>query len=83
MEHSDDELHNPDEVEEQEQVIDENEETDNDYVLARDRLKRVTTTPQRLVYVDLIAFALISASEVLDEEPRDYKEVVRSRNKSE
>lgn len=31
----------------------------------------------------LIIFFLTSASGVLDEEPRDYKEVSRSRNKSE
>src|ERR1043165_6788236 len=40
-------------------------------------------SPQRFGYVDLIAYALISTSEVLDEEPRDHKKVMRSRNKIE
>lgn len=73
VEHSDDELYNPNEVEEETQVANEYEVTDNDYLLARDRLKRVINPPQRLDYVDLIAFVLISASEILDEEPKDYK----------
>lgn len=78
VEHSDAELHNLDEVEEETQVIDEDEETNNDYLLEIDRSRRVIKPPQRLGYADLIAFALISASEVLDEEPRNYKEVVMS-----
>lgn len=55
----------------------------NDYLLARDRSRRVIKLPQRLSYAYLIAFTLISASEVLNEEPRDYKEFVRSLNKTE
>jgi hypothetical protein len=51
--------------------------------LARDRPRRVIKSPQRLGYVDLIAYALISASEVIDEEPRDYMEVMRTENKIE
>ena len=43
--------------------------------------RRVIKPPQRLGYANLITYALISASKVLDEEPRDYKEVMRSRNK--
>ena len=83
VEHIDAELHNPYEVEEEGHVADEDEETDNDYLLARYRSRRVIKPPQRLGYANLIAFALISTSEVLNEEPRDYKEVVRSRNKIE
>ena len=83
VEHSDAELHDPDEVEEEAEASVEYEETDNDYLLARDRSKRVIKPPQRLSYVDLITYALISTSEVLDEEPRDYKEVMRSQNKTE
>ena len=37
MGHNDVELHNSDEVEEEAQVADENEETDNDYLMERDR----------------------------------------------
>lgn len=51
--------------------------------MVRDRFERVIRPTQRLGYVDLIAYVLISASEVLEEEPRDYKEVMRSRNKTE
>lgn len=78
MEHSDAEMHNLYEVEEEAHVIDEDEKTDNDYLLERDRSRRVIKSHQRLNYADLISFSLISASEVLDEEPRDYKETVRS-----
>ena len=51
--------------------------------MARDRLRRVIKPPQRLGYANLIAYALISASEVLDEEPIDYKEVTKSQNNTE
>lgn len=78
VEHSDVELHNLDKVEEEAQVINEDKETDNDYLLARDISKRVIKPPQRLGYADLMAFALISTSEVLDAEPKEYKEVIRS-----
>ena len=83
VEHNDAELHNPEEVGEEARVVDEDEETNNDYVLERDRSRRGIKPPQRLGYAYLITYALISASEVLDEEPRDYKEVMRSRNKTE
>src|ERR1051325_11967287 len=71
VEHVDAELHIPDKVEEAEDA-DEVEETTDDYLLARDRTQRVIKPPQRFGYADLIAYALISASEVLDEEPRDH-----------
>lgn len=83
MEHSYVELRNPNEIEEEEQVADEDEETDNYYPLGRYRSIRVIKPPQRLSYINLIVFSLIFGSEVLDEEPRDYKEVMRSRNKIE
>ncbi|XP_050897048.1 uncharacterized protein LOC127103850 [Lathyrus oleraceus] len=59
------------------------EETIDEYLLARDRPRRIIKPPQRLGYADLITYALIFVSEVLDEEPIDYKEVMRSRNKTE
>src|SRR3954471_23054695 len=83
VEHVDAELHIPDEVEEEAEDAEEVEETDDGYLLSRDRSRRVIKPPQRLGYADLIAYALISASEVLDDEPRDYKEVMRSQNKTE
>lgn len=46
-------------------------------MMVRDMSIRVIKPPQTHGYADLIAFALISTNEVLDEEPRDYKEVVR------
>ena len=73
----------PDEVQEAVEDAEEVEETIDDYLLARDRSRRVIKPPQRLGYADLIAYALISTSEVPDEEPRDYKKVMRSRNKTE
>lgn len=81
VEHSDVELHNPYEVEEAE-VTDKVEETDNDYMLERDGSIRVIKPSQRLGYTDLITYALISGSEVLYEEPIDYKEVMKSQNKN-
>lgn len=51
--------------------------------MSRDRSRRIIKPPQRLGYADLIAYALISASEVLDDEPIDYKEAIKSRNKTE
>ncbi|XP_050888643.1 uncharacterized protein LOC127093784 [Lathyrus oleraceus] len=83
VEHVDAELRIPYQVKEEAQDAEDTEETIDDYLLTRDRLRRVIRPPQRLGYADLIAYALISASDVLDEEPRDYKEVMRSRNKTE
>ncbi|CAL5191740.1 unnamed protein product [Lathyrus oleraceus] len=86
VKHVDVELRILDQVEEEAQDAEdteEDEETVDDYMLARDRPRRVVKPPQRLGYADLIAYALISASEVLDEEPINYKEVMRSRNKTE
>lgn len=72
VEHSHAELHDPYKVEEEEKDSSEIEETIDDYLLARDMSRRVIKTPQRLDYADLIAFALIFATEVLEEEHRDY-----------
>lgn len=75
-------MHNTDDIEEETQVANEDVEIDNDYLLARYRLRRIIKPPQRLGYADLIAYALISTSKVLDEEPRDYKDVMRIRDKT-
>src|SRR3954465_5682219 len=82
VEHVDAELHIPDEVEEEAEDA-EVEETDDDYLLSRDRSRRVIKAPRSGGYADLTAYALVAASEVLAYEPRDYKEVMRSRNKTE
>ena len=83
MEHIVVELHIPNEVREEVEDDEEVEEIVENYILARYGTRRVIKPPQRLGYADLIAYALISASEVLDEEPRDHKEVMRSQNKTE
>lgn len=82
VKHCDAELHDLYEVEEEEPDVVEIEEIVDDYLLTRDRSRRFIKPPQRLSYADLISFALISASEVLEEEPRDYKEAMRIRNKT-
>ncbi|XP_050895360.1 uncharacterized protein LOC127101977 [Lathyrus oleraceus] len=80
---SDVEVKNPYEVKEEAQGANNNEETDINYMLARDRPRKVIKSPQRLGYVYLIAHALISTNKVLDEETRDYKEFMRSQDKTE
>ena len=81
VEHVDAELRILDEVEEEAEDTQEVEETVDDYLLARDRSRRVIKPPQRLGYADPITYALISVSKVLDEEPKDHKKVIRSQNK--
>ena len=83
MEHVNAELRIPNKVEEEVEDAEEVVETVNDYLLERDRTRRVIKPPHRLGYADLIAYAIISVSEVLEEEPRDHKDVMRSINKTE
>lgn len=54
MEISDVELHDPNEVEKDAQVDDKGEKTENDYLLARGKSRRVIKPPQKLGYADLI-----------------------------
>lgn len=79
------EVHNENQYEvlKEAQDAEENEETVDDYLLAEDKLRRVIQPPQRFGYAYLIIVALISASEILDEEPRDWKEAMSSPNKKE
>ena len=69
VEHVDIELHNPYEVMEEAKVDVENEETDNDYLMAREVSRRVIKPPQRIGYAYLIAFTLISAMRYLMKNP--------------
>lgn len=62
VEHLNAELHNVDEVEKEVQDAEEIEKTINDYLLARDRSRRVIKPLHRLGYEDFIAFSLIYAS---------------------
>lgn len=55
-------------------------ELDN-YQLASDRVRIETKVPKRYGYADLIAFAFISASKVLEEEPKSYEEAHASKEK--
>ena len=50
-------------------------------MLARDRTTRTIYPHQRLGYADLIAFALVSAIEVHDEEPRNFKYAMRNKER--
>ena len=50
-------------------------------MLARDRIRREIKQPKRYGYVDLIAFAVVAASEVLEEDPKTVKVVLASKEK--
>ena len=50
-------------------------------MLARDRTGREIKQPKRYEYADLIAFALVAASEVLEEDPKTVKAVLASKEK--
>ena len=56
-------------------------DTHGDYNIARDRPRREIIPPARYGDYDLAAFALIAAIEVSQDEPRDYQEAIRSRDK--
>jgi len=49
------------------------------YMLAQDRTRREIKQPERYGYADLIAFALVAASEVLEEDPKTLKVVLASK----
>lgn len=53
-----------------------------DYQLTRDREKRKVKAPERLGYVDLIAYALTTAHELENEEPKRYTEAIASQHSS-
>ena len=50
-------------------------------MLARDRTGREIKQPKRYRYADLIAFSLVVASEVLEEDPKTVKVVLVSKEK--
>ena len=51
----------------------EEEQEEAGYVLARDRTRREVKQPKRYGYAYLIVFALVAASEVLEEDPKMLK----------
>ena len=51
-----------------------------DYNLVRDRERRVSRPTQRFGF-DLTAYAYMTGSEILDEEPRNFTEACQSKNK--
>ena len=57
------------------------EDETNDYLLARDRTMRQIKPPENFGYVDLMAFSLVAASEVWDDEPKSYKAAMVSKEK--
>ncbi|RZB80703.1 Retrovirus-related Pol polyprotein from transposon TNT 1-94 [Glycine soja] len=60
----------------------EKEQEEANYVLARDRIRREIKQPKRYEYADLIAFALVAASEVLEEDPKTVKAVLTMKHRS-
>ncbi|KAH9681219.1 hypothetical protein KPL71_026889 [Citrus sinensis] len=52
----------------------------NTYQLARDRKRRTIRPPKRYAVADLIAYALSTAQEINDDEPKTYQEAITSNN---
>ena len=52
------------------------------YNLARDRQRRMIRPPQRFGHADMICYALNTAEEVEHEEPKSYKEAIKSKEKT-
>jgi len=50
-------------------------------MLARDRTKSEIKSPKRYEYAYLIAFAMVAASEVLEEEPKSLQVILASKEK--
>ena len=61
-----------------EEKYEEEEQEEASYVRARNRTRREIKQPKKYGYVDLIAFALVAASEVLEEDPKTVKVVLAS-----
>lgn len=74
MKHRDVKVKNQDVVAEEAHDVEANEKIEDDYLLARDRPRRVVKPPHRFGYANFIAYALTTTSEILDEEPRYYME---------
>lgn len=56
-------------------------ESQKDYQLARNRIKRIIKPPQRLGHADLISYAFSVASQICDDEPVNLIEAMRSEAK--
>ena len=52
------------------------------YNLARDRQRRMIRPPQRFGHADMICYAVNTAEEVEHEEPKSYKEAIKSKEKT-
>ena len=60
------------------------ESTENEgdsYQLVRDNKRRAIRPPKRYAVADLIAYALTTAKEVNEKEPKTYKEAMNNRDK--
>ena len=64
-----------------EEKFEEKQQEEAGYMLAWDRTRREIKQHERYGYVDLIAFALVAASEVLEEDPKTFKVVLASKEK--
>jgi len=64
-----------------EEKSEEEEQEEVGYVLARDRTRMEIEQPKRYEYDDIIAFALVAASEVLEEDPKTIKAFLASKEK--
>ncbi|XP_062080833.1 uncharacterized protein LOC133785629 [Humulus lupulus] len=65
----------------EEEETDEHQQGYDIYLLARDRTRRKIKPPERYGYADLIAFSLVAASEVLEEEPSSFKAAINNKEK--
>ena len=60
-----------------------NEESTQDYYLARDREMRTIKPPKRYGHADMISYALIFGKEIKDqEEPQSYDKAISSKDNS-
>ena len=67
----------------QEPEFTEDEESMDEYSIARDRLRRVTRLPVRFRLNDIISFAPTVVEDIIDFEPRNYKEAMGNKDSTE
>ena len=67
----------------QEPEFTEDEESVDEYSIARDRLRRVTRLLVRFRLNDIISFAPTVVEDIIDSEPRNYKEAMGNKDSTE
>ena len=55
----------------------------DEYSIARDRPRRVMRLPTRFRLNDMVSFALTIAEDIVDSEPRNYKEAMGTKYSTE